>query len=127
MRLRDNRGFTLIELVMIIVILGILAAAAIVKYYDLQTDAENAAIRGIYGNIASAYGIAIASVKSDPAIAAVNARLGGDSGTLQVNDGGAITIRGGANTIFGARAGGSWTITGDPIIDFGNLTVTTYP
>ena len=126
MKLRNNRGFTLIELVMIIVILGILAAAAVVKYYDLQTDAEEAAIKGIYGNIASAYGIAIASVKTDPAIAAVNARIGGDSGDLTVNNGGVITIVSGANPIIGAKKGGAWTITGDPITDFGVLTVTTY-
>ena len=36
----NNRGFTLIEIVMVLVLLGILAALAIPKYYDLKAQAE---------------------------------------------------------------------------------------
>ncbi|UCE24324.1 MAG: prepilin-type N-terminal cleavage/methylation domain-containing protein [Candidatus Zixiibacteriota bacterium] len=50
----NERGFTLIELVMIIVILGILAAVAIPKYQDLSDEAREAAARGALGGVRSA-------------------------------------------------------------------------
>lgn len=46
-------GFTLIELVMVIVILGILAAAALPKFIDTTGEARQAAVEGIAGSLAS--------------------------------------------------------------------------
>ncbi len=54
---KNQQGFTLIELVMVIVILGILAATAIPKFVDLSDDATQAAVDGMGGNAASAMAI----------------------------------------------------------------------
>lgn len=52
-KLSNEKGFTLIELVIIIVILGILAAVAIPKYQDMSTEARQAQGRAMLGSLRS--------------------------------------------------------------------------
>lgn len=118
---KQQSGFTLIELIMVIVILGILAAFALPRFADFSNQARAATVDGVAGSLRSASAIAHAAQLA-----------AGDSGADPVSlEGQSITMIGGyptANaagivaaaqvdginpTVGGAAAGATITFTPD--------------
>src|SRR3990172_6973671 len=58
---KQQQGFTLIELVIVIVILGILAAFAVPRFADTSTDARKSTVKGLEGSLRSAAALAHAT------------------------------------------------------------------
>lgn len=64
--MKGKKGFTLIELVIVLILIGIIAAVAVPKFMDLQEEAKKNAVKGALASVRSAINIyyANASIKN---------------------------------------------------------------
>lgn len=95
-----QKGFTLIELVVVIVILGILASVAVPSFTDLSSEAKLAVGKGACGALQSTAVLLYASNKGSSPIATIitNTTVTGGSFTTSSCAGSVFTPTGGGNT-----------------------------
>jgi MSHA pilin protein MshA len=107
MKASHERGFTLIELVVVITILGILAAFAVPRFIALDTQARVATVNGLAGSVKSAASLARGLAMASSTGASGTVSMEGQTITLNNYYPDSATI---ANAVYSDNSN-DWTFT----------------
>ena len=93
--MKKNAGFTLIELVAVLVILALLGAMAVPRFTDVSSDALTAAKNGSIAGVRSGHAMAIAKLKTLPTLTELATYVGGPNVAVDAGNAGIeVTING---------------------------------
>ena len=115
---KNEEGFTLVEIIAVLVILGILAAVAIPKYFDLQSEARAKAMEGAMaeavGRLNGKFGNALLGGSTFDTINYTATSLGTDMGDFTLGVAGGAAGTGDVTLTVTGRAGGP--VAGDTMV-----------